>query len=335
VSAVEAGQTSGLEPAAAAAWKAVSDGYMLSREGRIEEARAAYSRALQLSGHGQRPTSKEPVVLAALYETGKLLCEVQEYATALEQFEQVLAFVPSEVAGHVRLQCAWCHWQLGDGARSEAIYSQVLEHDPICWQALLDRARMYLSQGAWSEALPDLEIVIHLGQVSAETCNDRGVCYYELGDVPRALESFNRAILLDPGYAQSYTNRGNCYRKLSARDASMIEGAEHDYSKAVELDPSNPKSYNNRGALLLKMCKYSEAFADFEHALELQPEYEVARRNLEVARERRAKQMDSVAARGAQLYERRASGGEAPIYRTDAPAVSGADASGASSTSIS
>ena len=335
VSAVEAGQTSGLEPAAAAAWKAVSDGYMLSREGRIEEARAAYSRALQLSGHGQRPTSKEPVVLAALYETGKLLCEVQEYATALEQFEQVLAFVPSEVAGHVRLQCAWCHWQLGDGARSEAIYSQVLEHDPICWQALLDRARMYLSQGAWSEALPDLEIVIHLGQVSAETCNDRGVSYYELGDVPRALDSFNRAILLDPGYAQSYTNRGNCYRKLSARDASMIEGAEHDYSKAVELDPSNPKSYNNRGALLLKMCKYSEAFADFEHALELQPEYEVARRNLEVARERRAKQMDSVAARGAQLYERHASGGEAPIYRTDAPAVSGADASGASSTSIS
>jgi hypothetical protein len=72
------------------------------------------------------------------------------------------------------------------------------------------------------------------------------------------------------------------------------------------------------------MCKYSEAFADFKHALELQPEYEVARRNLEVARERRAKQMDSVAARG-----------EAPIYRTDAPAVSGADASGASSTSIS
>ena len=45
--------------------------------------------------------------------------------------------------------------------------------------------------------------------------------------------------------------------------------------------------------------------------------------------------MDSVAARGALLYERRASGGEAPIYRTDAPAVSGADASGASSTSIS
>ena len=340
VSAVEAGQTSALEPAAAAAWKAVSDGYMLSREGRIEEARAAYGRALQQSGHGQRPTSKEPVVVAALYETGKLLCEVQEYATALEQFEQVLAFVPPEVAGHVRLQCAWCHWQLGDGARSEAIYSQVLEHDPICWQALLDRARMYLSQGAWTEALPDLELVVHLGQVSAEMCNDLGVCYYELGDVARALESFNRAIHLDPGYAQSYTNRGNCYRKLAARDGTMIEGAEHDYSKAVELDPSNPKSYNNRGALLLKMCKYSEAFADFEHALELQPEYEVARRNLDVAHERRAKQMDSAAARGAQLYERRASGGEAPIYLTDAPAVSGAacgaaDASGASSISIS
>jgi len=241
---------------------------------------------------------------------------LHRYAGALEYFEQVLAVAPAEVAGQVRLQCAWCHWQLGDGPRSEAIYSQVLEDDPVCWQALLDRARMYLGQGAWSEALPDLELVLHMGHANAETYNDRGVCYYELDDVSAALASFDEAIALNPDYAQSYTNRGNCNRRLALRDASKLESAETDYTKAVELDATNPKSYNNRGALLLKMSKYTEAFADFEQALALYPEYEVARRNLEVAREQRDKEVDGAAAR-ANLYARRASGGEAMIYRND------------------
>ena len=41
------------------------------------------------------------------------------------------------------------------------------------------------------EALPDLELVVGMGQASAETYNDRGVCYYELAD----MEALNYANL--------------------------------------------------------------------------------------------------------------------------------------------
>ena len=116
-----------------------------------------------------------------------------------------------------------------------------------------------------------------LGFAKAETYNDLGVCYYELGNLDGALENFNEATKANPSYAQSYTNRGNCYRKLATHDATKLLSAQEDYTRAVELDPTNPKSYNNRGALLLKMNQYGEAFADFEKALELQPSYEVAR----------------------------------------------------------
>ena len=82
----------------------------------------------------------------------------------------------------------------------------------------------------------------------------------------------------------------------------------------MELDAGNPKSYNNRGALLLKMGKYDEACTNFERAIALHPEYEVAARNLVVAKEQQAKEVDGAAKR-AQLYARRASGGEAMMYR--------------------
>ena len=219
----------------------------------------------------------------------------------------------SSCAAQVHLQCAWCHWQLGDLLSAETTYGQVLDDDPLCWQALLDRARMHLGQAKWEAALPDLDLVAGLGGASAETLNDRGVCYYELDDMEAALKSFNEAIDVKPTYAQSYTNRGNCYRRLAVHDATKLERAHEDYTRAVELDPTNPKSYNNRGALLLKMGKLTSAFEDFEHALEIQPEYEVARRNLEVAREQKAKEEEGAAQR-AQMYVRRLTVGDQGMY---------------------
>ena len=63
-------------------------------------------------------------------------------------------------------------------------------------------------------------------------------------DLDAALLDFNEAIRRDPKYAQAYTNRGNCYRKLHTYGE-----AESDYTQAIQLDRSNPKAFNNRGAL--------------------------------------------------------------------------------------
>ena len=111
---------------------------------------------------------------------------------------------------------------------------------------------MHLGCGSWERALPDPEVVIGMGQSSAEVriirssssvcdathvtrthvthgtqvLNDRGVCYYELAEFASAIVSFNGAVQLNPDYPQAYTNRGNCHRKLG----QSVE-ALHDYSK--------------------------------------------------------------------------------------------------------
>ena len=89
---------------------------------------------------------------------------------------------------------------------------------------------MHLALGSWAAALVDLQLVIGLGQQSAEVYNDRGVCSYETGAFDKALEDFNQAIELNPSYAQAYTNRGNCLRK----QAKTAQAAD-DYTKAIEM----------------------------------------------------------------------------------------------------
>ena len=61
------------------------------------------------------------------------------------------------------------------------MYGSILDDDALCWQALLDRARMYLSTGRWEDGRLDLSLVLGMGRGSAEILNDRGVCLYELG----------------------------------------------------------------------------------------------------------------------------------------------------------
>ena len=66
------------------------------------------------------------------------------------------------------------------------MYGSILDDDALCWQALLDRARMYLSTGRWEDGRLDLSLVLGMGRGSAEILNDRGVCLYELGQYEQA-----------------------------------------------------------------------------------------------------------------------------------------------------
>ena len=286
----------------AGAWECLSKGLALARKGEKAAARAEFEATLVRADYVEAMTRLEPCCLCALYELGKALCDAGEYSEALKRFTSALLMAPPEAAQQLRLQSAWCMWRLGRSDEAQQLYWQVLDDDALCWQALLDRSRMHLALGSWASALVDLQLVIGLGQQSAEVYNDRGVCSYETGAFDRALEDFNQAIELNPSYAQAYTNRGNCLRK----QAKTAQAAD-DYTKAIELDPKNPKSYNNRGALHLKTGKYADALSDFSEAVRLDPKYEVAVRNQQIAQQRVADvevgvnaRRDSIAKRASQ-----------------------------------
>lgn len=226
---------------------------------------------------------------------GKVLASRGRHGDASGYLKLASATAPSVCAQHIQLQLAWSLWHAGRQPEAEATYWEVLDDDVLCWQALVDRARMHLGNGAWAEALRDLAQVAAMGKADADVCNDLGVSHFESGDIERAAHFFGEAIAKSPEHAPALSNRANCYK----RQGDLRE-AENDYTRAIELDAKNPKAYQNRGLLLKEQGMNSRALRDYEKALALDKNNPVLQAEVKALTEKLA---------GAGMMERGGGGG--------------------------
>ena len=98
------------------------------------------------------------------------------------------------------------------------------------------------------------------------------------GDIEGALVDFDKAIEMNPDYAEAYHNRGY-YIKEHKGD---YKGAIEDYTKAIELTNNEmllAYSYNNRGLAKFKMNNLDSALEDIEQSIKLYPENSYAFKN--------------------------------------------------------
>ena len=69
-------------------------------------------------------------------------------------------------------------------------------------------------------------------------------------------------------------NRGNAKAELKRYSEAIA-----DYDKAIELDPNFALAYMNRGKAKAELKQYSEAIADYDKAIELDPNFALAYTN--------------------------------------------------------
>jgi len=95
--------------------------------------------------------------------------------------------------------------------------------------------------------------------------------YYNLGyeymkkkDNERALQYFNKALMLNPGYLHVLNNRANIYIDMGKGDMAF-----NDLNKAIEAHPQQSFLYATRGTLYQKSNDCDQAIKDFSKAIEL------------------------------------------------------------------
>lgn len=77
-----------------------------------------------------------------------------------------------------------------------------------------------------------------------------------------ATADFDRAIELDPHFAEAFCNRG-----VTRYGKGDLAGATADFDRAITLNPRLAEAYANRGLTRLAQGQEAEAQRDFEQCL--------------------------------------------------------------------
>ena len=162
--------------------------------------------------------------------------------------------------GALALQ-ANAHDGLGDVPAALAAYASALALDPDCETALVKRARLFVVQGRFAEALADSARLEAMNPLDALTVQV---------DVARRTGSFQSVIrACDRLLAQRPDATLFAVRGDARQQESDIEGALADVSRAIELEPRLANAWFVRGDLRLRRGERSEAVASYRRFLEL------------------------------------------------------------------
>lgn len=158
------------------------------------------------------------------------------------------------------------------------LIERVLLAEPENWEARLLLAELHLASGDPGRAEPIFESLIDKADIDGRALQGHGIVLTLQGNLDRGMESLQRAVALDSGLWRAWNALG--YHHDSNRDWAA---AADSYRKALEGNPDSALIYNNRGYSMLMQKRLKEAVADFNRALRMDPEFEVARENLRLA----------------------------------------------------
>ncbi len=204
-------------------------GVSLEMLARDDDAVQAYRRAI----------AAEPRHTAALFQLATLLRRHRRWNEALATYASCAALAPQEP--QVFVQRAGCNFESGDLSAALSDYETALS-----LIARAERADPRLS-------LPDILF-------------NHALTLERLGREVEAMATYERVLVLAPGMATAWNNRGGLLRR-----AGKMEEAEASFHHALGLDPQHLLARANRGMALMSLGRTREAAADFQRLWEIDP----------------------------------------------------------------
>ena len=131
-----------------------------------------------------------------------------------------------------------------------------------------DQAGVNIREGRVSLGLASLQEAVELDPENAVYRNALGVAQLQLRRWPDAQASFEKAIALEPTYAEAYHNLG-----LAFASQNQLDKAVTNYRKALTFPtyPSPELAYHNLGEAYLRQGKLKEAEEALRQATQLEP----------------------------------------------------------------
>jgi len=113
--------------------------------------------------------------------------------------------------------------------------------------------------------------ILNEKEFDAIQSNNLGVAWYEKGDYQKATEYLERALTLNPNFAEAFNNLGVAYAKQGNYSKAL-----KNYNEATGLNPNYATPLSNIGVTFYRLGYLYEALKYFEKAIETDPKYDRA-----------------------------------------------------------
>ncbi len=289
-----------LDPNLADAW--FNLGALLHRQGRLDEAKAAFQTVLALPGRHDEAHSA----------LGLVLEQVGDHAAAVTALRRAMSENPDLVDARINLAVSLTALRQFDDALAEI--DRAIGRKPDSGEAHFRRGRVLERLGRDGEAAKSYRTATHFQPKLADAHYRLGKLAEGASQTTQAIASYDRAAAIEPGnstygYALARMLRkvGRLHeaevqtarvkdllasrkRKDAAQDANRagvflagrgeLEEAAAKFRQAAELDPAYADAPYNLGGVLRKLGRTAEAIDFFRRAVAGRPDFADARAQL-------------------------------------------------------
>ncbi len=145
---------------------------------------------------------------------------------------------------------------------TSTLYSETLRRNPDCWMAAYNLGNLRLARGDPEAAVTFFDRAIVLRPGDAEAYTNRGVALRRLGRMEDAIASYREALRRAPVSFSAHFDLGGA---LAA--TSRWEEAATQFEAARRIEPDHPGIHSNLAAALLRIGRPADAVPHFERAV--------------------------------------------------------------------
>lgn len=211
-------------------------------------------------------------IRAYLYR-GALKYNIKSYSLAIKDLSQAIRMDSSCALAYFNR--AVCFHEKKYHFHAIKDYSIVLMlNSNLHMKALLNRGLLYYQIGDVDTAIHDFVAAMEEDPDNPKLHHTLGLCYHKLGNLQKSIESYTSAIKVDPFFSTAYLGRGNVLLDYNQKLGTLL--GRRDYLRALHMNPLCMEARVNLAYSLQIEGRFKKAWNLFTRAIEIKPSYKAA-----------------------------------------------------------
>lgn len=214
----------------------------------------------------------------SFFKQARLATSKGNFTKAIELYTRAIKRNPNNFAAFTNRGVLWERLPVKNAQErqknrrnAEKDYLRAIEINRYSAETYNNLGALYIDMGRYLQAVYQLNDALSLQPKYFTARMNRAIAQYRLGNVQAALTDFNRAAAQRPNDPLLLLNRA-----LAFYDMEQYESAVQDLTRSLAFNPNDARAYLERARAFIKMGYPANAYADLESAVAIKPTYALA-----------------------------------------------------------